>query len=63
VEIWTLKVELNGEWEECSFPSRREALATFSALAVDYHSGLARALLYASHRTDCSDPAPCLTLN
>lgn len=63
MEIWILKVELNGEWEECSFPSRQEALETFSALTVDYHSGLARALLYASHLTDRSEPAPRLFIN
>jgi hypothetical protein len=63
VEIWILKVELNGEWEECSFPSRLEALATFFALTVDYHSGLARALLFASHRPERSEPAPRLFIN
>ena len=63
MEIWILKVELNGEWEECSFPSRLEALATFSALTVDYHSGLGRALLFASHRLERSESAPRVLIN
>jgi hypothetical protein len=33
---WVLKVELNGEWEECRFPSRNEALSAFLALTTDY---------------------------
>ena len=33
---WILKIELNGEWEECCFPTRNEALSAFLALAADY---------------------------
>lgn len=33
---WVLKIELNGEWEECRFPTRSEALSAFLALAADY---------------------------
>lgn len=44
---WLLKVELNGEWEECRFLSRKEALSAFAALAGDYSSRLQRAILFA----------------
>ncbi len=44
---WLLKVELNGEWEECRFLSRNEALSAFIALAKDYAGLLRRAVLFA----------------
>jgi len=63
VEIWILQVELNGEWEECSFPTKREALAAFSALTVDYRSCLGRAVLYAPQRIDQPEPGRHLLVN
>jgi hypothetical protein len=46
VDQWILKIELNGEWEECCFPTRNEALLAFLALAADYR--LQRAILLTS---------------
>jgi hypothetical protein len=48
VTKWVLKIELNGEWEECSFQTRNEALSAFAALATDYNVSLHRAVLFAS---------------
>jgi hypothetical protein len=45
VDGWVLKVELCGEWEECRFATRAEALAAFIALTVDYSAKLERAVL------------------
>jgi hypothetical protein len=45
VNQWVLKIELNGEWEECQFLSRNEALSAFVALARDYKKGIKRAIL------------------
>ena len=42
-----LGIELSGEWEQCAFRSRTEALTTFQALANDYESHLMRAILVA----------------
>lgn len=36
VNKWLLKIELDGEWEECAFSSRKEAIASFVSLARDY---------------------------
>jgi hypothetical protein len=47
VNEWILKVEVNGEWEECSFPSRTAALSAFTALSADYCINLQRAILIA----------------
>jgi hypothetical protein len=47
VNEWILKVELNGEWEECKFPTQNEALSTFVALSEDYEKSLQRAILFA----------------
>jgi hypothetical protein len=47
VNEWILKIELNGEWEECKFPTRKEALSTFVALTEDYDKSLRRAILFA----------------
>lgn len=44
---WVLRVELDGEWEECKFPTRNEALSTFAALTEDYERNLQRAILFA----------------
>lgn len=52
---WLLKIELDGEWEECTFVTRKEALSAFAALAADYSRNLQRAILIApgeSLRTD-----------
>ncbi len=45
---WVLKIELDGEWEECKFMTRQEALAAFVALAADYDVNLRRAVLLPS---------------
>lgn len=42
---WVLKIELDGEWEQCNFTTRQEALAAFMALAADYDVNLRRAVL------------------
>lgn len=47
---WVLKVELDGEWEECQFPSQKEAVMTFRSLAADYKLKLKRAILFAPDR-------------
>ncbi|MBV9760075.1 MAG: hypothetical protein JO340_05895 [Acidobacteriaceae bacterium] len=44
---WRLKIEINGEWEECDFPTQNDALSAFVALAEDYKGGLKRAVLFA----------------
>lgn len=46
VNQWVLKIELNGEWEECHFPSQQDALSAFLALNADYR--LQRAILFNS---------------
>jgi hypothetical protein len=46
VNRWVLKIEVDGEWEECAFPSRNEALTAFTALAADYEMHLKRAVLF-----------------
>ncbi|MBV9406161.1 MAG: hypothetical protein JO211_12525 [Acidobacteriaceae bacterium] len=43
---WILQVELGGEWEQCLFTSREQALAAFVALAEDYKLELGRAVLF-----------------
>lgn len=43
---WALRINLNGEWEECRFPTQVEALDAFQALTVDYASGIKRAILF-----------------
>ncbi|MBV8551980.1 MAG: hypothetical protein JOY54_11825 [Acidobacteriaceae bacterium] len=47
LKSWLLKVELNGEWEECRFATRTEALDTFAALTADYPARIQRAILLA----------------
>ncbi len=42
---WILGIELNGEWECCSFPDRQQALYAFSDLRFDYPRELERAVL------------------
>lgn len=42
---WVLKIELNGEWEECEFKTQTDALAAFMAIAADYAVRLKRAVL------------------
>lgn len=41
---WVLRVQVRGEWEECAFNTRQEALTAFAALATDY-SEIQRAIL------------------
>ena len=48
---WTLRVELNGEWEECRYRTSLEALDAFAALRKDYKPLLTSVLLYPSRRT------------
>lgn len=50
---WVLGVELDGEWEHCVFRTRREALASFEALAIDYNAKIERAILF-RQLSDCS---------
>lgn len=50
MNTWILKIELNGEWEECAFATHKEALSAFTALVEDYERDLSRAVL-------CSQPA------
>jgi hypothetical protein len=42
---WVLRIEVNGEWEQCSFPTQKAALLAFAALAKDYRVALKKALL------------------
>jgi len=42
---FVLRVQLNGEWEECSYSSPDEALAAFAGLAKDYKKAVQRAVL------------------
>lgn len=51
VTNWVLSVELDGEWEECSFATRPEAMAAFIALASDYSTTLRSVVLAANPST------------
>jgi hypothetical protein len=42
---WVLKVQVCGEWEECVFGTRQEALTAFVALTEDYSAKIERAVL------------------
>ena len=42
---WILRVKLKGEWEECRYPSAREALNAISALARDYSEEIPQAVV------------------
>ena len=42
---WMLKIQLDGEWEECNFSTCKEALISFAALSQDYRLKLKRAVL------------------
>ena len=50
METWILGVELNGEWEQCTFRSRQEALASFAALTSDYPVKIGKAILVQKER-------------
>jgi hypothetical protein len=50
LEDWLLKVELDGEWEECAFKTRSEAVAAFVALLHDYTALIKRAVLFSPER-------------
>jgi hypothetical protein len=56
VKQWVLKIELNGEWEECCFRTRHEALSAFLALAADYR--LKRAILLTPRAAFAQLPLP-----
>jgi hypothetical protein len=45
MDNWILRIELDGEWEECAFATPKEALSAFAALAKDYERNLKRAVL------------------
>lgn len=45
VERWVLNIELDGEWEECCFETRHDALSAFMALVRDYSERVRRAIL------------------
>ncbi|GEM_PF-3705548 len=45
MDKWILSVELDGEWEHCSFATPKEALSAFIAVAKDYEHHLKRAVL------------------
>lgn len=45
MNTWILRIELNGEWEECSFSTPKEALSAFAALVQDYQHDVRRAVL------------------
>ncbi|MGH9583072.1 MAG: hypothetical protein ACRD4O_09075 [Bryobacteraceae bacterium] len=45
MNTWILRIELDGEWEECSFATPKEALCAFAALVKDYERNLSRAVL------------------
>lgn len=47
---WVLSVQLEEEWEECSFATRQEALATFAALTKDYTVAIRGAVLASSQQ-------------
>jgi hypothetical protein len=63
VESWILRIELDGEWEECRFSSKREALEAFYALTSDYRSALERAMLFAAPWTEAAEPETALRVN
>ncbi len=52
---WTLRVNLNGEWEECRFQTQMEALEALHSLTRDYSGGIQRAILF---RTSPLRPTP-----
>jgi hypothetical protein len=52
LDNWLLKVELDGEWEECAFQTRSEALTAFLALFHDYASLMKKAILFSPERTN-----------
>jgi len=52
MDRWLLKIELNGEWEECSFKTQSEALTTFLAVFKDYAALVRRAILFSPGRND-----------
>ena len=45
VTRWLLRIQLNGEWEECLFATRKDALATLVALLEDYATEMRGAVL------------------
>ena len=49
---WILRIELDGEWEQCLFATREEALTAFAALANDYPNLRRAVLLRVEPKTD-----------
>ena len=45
MNCWLLRIQICGEWEECVFTTKADALAAFIALATDYSGKLERAVL------------------
>ena len=52
MDRWLLKIELDGEWEECTYKTRSEALNAFLALINDYATHIRRAILFSPERND-----------
>lgn len=42
---WLLQVEIDGEWEECSFATGREAARALASVTADYRSHVHYAIL------------------
>jgi hypothetical protein len=57
---WVLRVEVDGEWEQCSFPTQEEALSAFAALTKDYEVALKKAVLVDIGRAVMAPGAPAL---
>lgn len=52
MDRWLLKIELDGEWEECAYRTRSEALGAFLALINDYANHVRKAVLFSPERKD-----------
>jgi hypothetical protein len=52
LDRWLLKIELDGEWEECAYKTRSEALSAFLALIGDYANHIRKAILFSPERKD-----------
>lgn len=57
MNTWILRVELGGEWEECSFATPKEAISAFAALVEDYQQDVRRAVL-CSRAAKARSPLP-----
>lgn len=45
MDRWLLKIELDGEWEECLFNTRSEAFSVFLMLVNDYTTHIRKAVI------------------